>query len=255
MTWPAPTAASPNPVASFRDLGAAALGRVLTDEELVAVHAAIAEIVPEHGVTGGYACIVHDSWRKSSVLSGLVPKLGALACAALDVPELVLFHDHILVKPPHGDDMPWHQDFSYLPVDNSGGTTLWVALDDVDVANGCIYYLFGTHVHGERRAAWGLLDNDDPRAEFPPMDIDPSEEGLAAPTGAGCVNLHHGLVWHRSPRNQSDRARHTWALSFVVPEARWSPRHAPHPRSAVSPRQEGQPLEDDLLRVRAVTSL
>ena len=71
---------------------------------------------------------------------------------------------------------------------------------------------------------------------------------LALLAAAGCAIAHHTFLWHRSPRNTSTRPRRAWALSLVVPEARWSPRHSPHPRSAVEPRYEGQPLEDDLLR-------
>jgi hypothetical protein len=74
---------------------------------------------------------------------------------------------------------------------------------------------------------------------------------VAAPTTAGGAIAHHTYLWHRSPRNLTGLPRRTWALSLVTPEAVWSPRHAPHPRSAVTPRAEGEPLEPDLLRVAA----
>ncbi len=249
MTCPAPGEGAADPAAAFSEFGAAAVGPVLSEQQLAVVRAAIDEILPEHGVTGDYACIIHDAWRKAPALGALVPHLGAIACAVVGIPELVLFHDHILMKHPNGDDMAWHQDFSYLPIDRAGGMTLWIALDDVTVDNGCLYYRFGTHLRGERRAAWGLTGDDDPRASLPPIEVDPDEPGIPAPTAAGCAIAHHTLLYHRSPRNLSHRARRTWALSFVVPNARWSPRHSPHPRSAASPREEGQALEEDLPRV------
>jgi ectoine hydroxylase-related dioxygenase (phytanoyl-CoA dioxygenase family) len=146
--------------------------------------------------------------------------------------------------------MDWHQDFSYLPFDRPDGLTLWIALDDITEDNGCLYYLLGSHRGGERRAAWGMAGDDDPRAALPPLEVAGGEPGLAAPTAAGCAVAHHTFVLHRSPRNTSARPRRSWALSFVVPEARWSPRHSPHPRSAVEPRHEGQALEADLIQVR-----
>jgi hypothetical protein len=85
---------------------------------------------------------------------------------------------------------------------------------------------------------------------LPPIDIPPGELGEPAPAPAGYAIAHHANLWHRSPANRSMGVRRTWLLSFVAPEARWSPRHAPHPRSAVEPREEGQALEADLLRVR-----
>lgn len=250
IDWPAKGAAAPDPLASYRQLGAAPLGRVLDAEELERVRAAFMELVAAHGVAGPYATIVHDAWRKSATLAELAPRLGRLACRAIGVDELVLFHDHLLHKPPGGEDMAWHQDFSYLPLDRPDGVTLWIALDEIDEDNGCLYYLFGSERLGERRAAWGLQSEQDPRATLPPLEIPPTERGFAATTGAGCAIAHHVYLWHHSPSNQSARPRRSWALSWVGAEVRWSPGHAPHPRSAVSPRQEGDPLESDLLRVR-----
>lgn len=241
----------PDPAAWFRTHGAAPLGRVLDDAQLAAARAAFEDLVARDGVVGPYAAIVHDAWRKSPALAGLLPRLGAIACAAIGVPELVLFHDHLLHKPPGGDDMEWHQDFSYLPLDRADGLTLWIALDDITESNGCLYYVLGTHLLGERRAAWGMTGDDDPRARLPPIDLGADQPGTPAPTAAGCAVAHHTFLWHRSPRNDSGAPRRSWALSFVTPDARWSPAHSPHPRSAVSPRHEGQALDDDLPRVRA----
>ena len=247
--WPALGAAHDDPAAAFAELGAAALGRILDDAQLARARAACDELAP-HGITGGYACIVQDGWRKARALGELVAHAGAIACAALGLPELVLFHDHVLIKPARGEDMTWHQDHSYLPLDRPDGLTLWIAIDDVTEESGCLYYLFGTHARGERRAAWGLYGDDDPRAALPPIDARPDDAGVAAPTAAGCAIAHHTYVWHRSP--SAVRGRRAWALSFTTPDARWSPRHAMHLRSALEPKTEGQPLEPDLPRVRPV---
>ncbi len=243
-SWPP---ATDDPVEAFARCGAAPLDRLLDDDQLAIARAGFDDIL-ELGVTGPYATIVHDGWRKSDALAALVPIVAARAARAIGVPALVLFHDHLLWKPPHGDDMAWHQDFSYLPLDRADGLTLWIALDDITEANGCLYYILGSHRGGERRAAWGMTGDDDPRASLPPIEVADDELGVAAPTRAGCAIAHHTFLWHRSPRNTSAAPRRAWALSLVVPEARWSPRHSPHPRSAVEPRHEGQPLEDDLLR-------
>jgi ectoine hydroxylase-related dioxygenase (phytanoyl-CoA dioxygenase family) len=250
FAWPGLREAAAAPRDSYEELGAAPVGEVLDPAELEQVRAAFEALVEEHGVVGPYASIVHDAWRKSDVLASFVPRLGADACRAIGVDELVLFHDHLLSKPSGGDDMAWHQDFSYLPLDRPDGVTFWIALDDITEDNGCLYYVFGSHRLGERRAAWGLQGDDDPRAALPPLDVPDDQPGLPAPTGAGCAVAHHVYLWHRSPRNTSPRPRRSWALSFVGPEVRWSPLHAPHPRSVMSSRGEGEALEDDLLRVR-----
>jgi ectoine hydroxylase-related dioxygenase (phytanoyl-CoA dioxygenase family) len=235
----------------FATAGAMELGRVFDEARLRAVQGEF-ERLQEFGVDGPYARIVHDPWRRSEILAGLVPELGALTCAALGLDGLVLFHDHMLAKPSGGADMDWHQDYSYLPLDRPDGVSLWIALDDISEDNGCLYYVFGSHLWGERRARWGMRGEDDPRAQLPPIDVADDEPGTAVPALAGCAIVHHANLWHRSPANLSGRPRRTWILSFVSPEARWSPSHAPHPRSAVEVREEGQEMEADLLRVSAV---
>lgn len=241
--WPPP---GDDPRAQFATSGVAPLGPVLDADGLAAARTALDELLPS-GTTGPYATIVHDGWRRSPALAALVPTVAQAAARAIGAPALVLFHEHLLWKPPGGEDMAWHQDYSYLPLDRPDGCTLWIALDDCGPANGCIYYAYGTHRVGELRAAWGLWADDDPRAALPPIEV--AGPGVAAPTPAGSAVVHDTLVLHRSPGNRTDRPRRAWALSLVAPSARWAPRHAPHPRSAVAPRVDGQALEDDLLAV------
>ena len=127
-----------NSAEEFARRGAAVLGRVLDDEQLEAARGAF-EALQERAVTGGYARIVHDCWRHSEVLAGLVGHVGGVACRVVGFDELVLFHDHLLGKLPGGEDMGWHQDYSYLPLDRADGLTLWIPLDDSTLENGCLY--------------------------------------------------------------------------------------------------------------------
>jgi ectoine hydroxylase-related dioxygenase (phytanoyl-CoA dioxygenase family) len=248
--WPALGAAHVDIPATYARDGVAAIGSVLAPDELAVARAAFDALIAS-GVAGPYATIVHDGWRRSPELAALVPIVGVHAARALGVPELVLFHDSLLAKPSDGADMAWHQDFSYLPLDRSAGTTLWIALDDITETNGCIYYLRGSHLLGERRAAWGIFADDDPRSRLPALDVPGSELGIPAPTAAGGAIVHHTLILHRSPPNTSGRPRRAWALSLVAPDAVWAPDHAQHPRGILGARRAGDPLEADLPRVTA----
>jgi ectoine hydroxylase-related dioxygenase (phytanoyl-CoA dioxygenase family) len=61
-----------------------------------------------------------------------------------------LFHDHALWKMP-GDSKPtpWHQDFPYWPMNESGAMSAWIPMHDVDEANGCMMFVPGSHTKGK----------------------------------------------------------------------------------------------------------
>ncbi len=128
----------------------------------------------------------------------------------------LLLGDSIFMKPPrHGSAKPYHQDNFYFrchPVDQA--ITAWIALDDVDVSNGCLRYIDGSHrgpilphdpVPGEE------YYNSAPLPEL----IDLSKESLAS-VGKGGVVFHHSQTLHTSHRNESDRWRRGYATNWVT---------------------------------------
>lgn len=255
---------------SWHEAGFANLGRILDPAALTTLRGACREIAsrsdpipstsdrpgpgdPTQRVleAKGYGLLRHNV----SALHPAFPELlraSALPVAVLEVlgvDEIVLFQDHLVWKPP-GTEVPlaWHQDFGYWPISAPLGVTVWLTLDDADGSNGCLHYVPGSHLWGERRAASFVSDESTPLGEK--TSTDPSEEGLApidvplansraraVPLAAGDALLHHPLVWHMSPANRSTRDRRAWSLTFLLPEALWDPDHAPHPYNfELSPR-------------------
>ena len=90
------------------------------------------------------------------------------------------------MKPPEfGSAKPYHQDNAYFlcqPADDV--LTAWIALDDVDVDNGCLRYIDGSHRQG------------------------------ILPLRRGGVVLHHCQTLHTSHKNQSDRWRRGYATHW-----------------------------------------
>jgi ectoine hydroxylase-related dioxygenase (phytanoyl-CoA dioxygenase family) len=127
----------------------------------------------------------------------------------------LLCSDQIFMKPPrHGSAKPYHQDNFYFrchPDDQV--ITAWIALDDVDVANGCLRYIDGSHLGPI------LPHNPVPGAEYnmvpAPELIDLSKESLA-PVRKGGVVFHHSKTLHTSHRNESDRWRRGYASHWAT---------------------------------------
>lgn len=127
----------------------------------------------------------------------------------------LLATDQIFMKPPRfGSAKPYHQDNFYFqcqPADHV--ITAWIALDDVDVENGCLRYIDGSH-RGPilpHEAVPGEPYNLVP----PPELVDLRKEALALVRKGGVV-FHHSQVLHTSHRNESDRWRRGYATHWVT---------------------------------------
>ncbi|XP_062498845.1 probable alpha-ketoglutarate-dependent hypophosphite dioxygenase [Corticium candelabrum] len=79
-----------------------------------------------------------SSLSKSPAINGLADKLLGTECEPNNV--------QYFSKPPGAKPTPYHQDGQYFMHDK--GLTFWLALDDVDEVNGCMYYVPGSHKYG-----------------------------------------------------------------------------------------------------------
>lgn len=181
-----------------------------------------------------YGVLANQAWRWHRGFEALIRagELARWARALLGTPEVVLFQDNLVWKPP-GTRTPleWHQDFSYWPLAAPAGLTFWLALDDADPENGCLHYLPGTHLEGERQPADFVRGVGQPAIPgLPPLDWERRQhQAVAAPARAGELWVHHPLTWHMSPLNCSSRQRRAWSLTWIAGDLRWDPGHAPHP--------------------------
>lgn len=127
----------------------------------------------------------------------------------------LFYSDQIFFKPPrHGSVKHYHQDNAYfrlVPADH--GITGWVALDDVDEANGCLRYIDGSHL-GPILEAKPVPGQEHDLMPDPAL-IDLSKESLA-PVRKGGVVFHHSMVLHGSAANTSERWRRGYATHWVA---------------------------------------
>lgn len=208
------------------------LGQLLTASQVKALRRISDEHVTQFSTPGSYGEICHNPWTRLPLLQETIAGVLAPAAAAvLGVKPVTLFQDILINKTPGTSAVQWHQDYSYWPLDSPAGVTLWVALEDADAENGCLRYIPGTHLLGEKHPANFFIDAEQPRrAGLPDLEAESREcAATQAPVRAGEVLAHHPLVWHMSPANHSNRHRHAWSITFLAPGVRWAPEHAPHP--------------------------
>jgi ectoine hydroxylase-related dioxygenase (phytanoyl-CoA dioxygenase family) len=123
-------------------------------------------------------------------------------------PDVDLYWNQAVFKMPEGEkEFPWHQDDGYTPVEPSPYLTLWLALNDATVENGCIYVRPGSHKQGlvpHRQSPIGLICHaaDDP------------DQGIPVPVKAGSVAVFYSLTMHKSGVNRSTGPRKAYIIQY-----------------------------------------
>ena len=71
------------------------------------------------------------------------PRLAESARRLAECRHVRLYHDHALIKPPgeKSRETNWHQDAPYWPMDPVGALSAWIAVDGVDLQNGCMQFV------------------------------------------------------------------------------------------------------------------
>lgn len=163
-------------------------------------------------------------WQASEPFRLLMEKPGvsAVAAALSGARELRMWHDQIQYKPAAvGGVNMWHQDSPYWPVlePKNAQVTAWIALDDVDEENGCMWMVPGSHTWGPQMDFLHSLSN----FEAMPGEFDGRKlVKKSCPVRKGQVHFHHSLTWHGSNANLSRRPRRAVALHFMTQETRYT---------------------------------
>jgi phytanoyl-CoA hydroxylase len=173
-----------------------------------------------------------------SIRASLVRKFMAFTdthepLAALLTPELIdtvtriigesntCFQEMALIKPPGGQEKPWHQDHAYFNLPLATKIVgVWIALADVTPEMGCIHVVAGGHREGPlphfKIRDWQICD-----------DSVSGAARVAIQMKAGDVLLFDSKLPHGTPTNQTSHQRFAVQFHFA-------------PRSAVNINDEAR---------------
>jgi ectoine hydroxylase-related dioxygenase (phytanoyl-CoA dioxygenase family) len=147
-----------------------------------------------------------------------------IACQIFDTSEVTFYFDMLISKAPGAtEETPWHQDYAYsqMPYAQAGAKIqnrslhFWVALDDVDVSNGCMHFIPGKHLSPllPHYVASGDPNND---ARLLATDQVETDLAVACPINAGGCTIHFSGTPHYTSGNTSpDRHRRAYIFTFL----------------------------------------
>jgi phytanoyl-CoA hydroxylase len=248
--------------------------RVFTDMEVDELHAELDRVIRDDGKAGipqpsfiskGDFPVLRivNIWQASEAFRKVVfsKRIAEEVAQLANANELRLWHDQILYKPAaRGGVNFWHQDLPYWPsppettgnlrqnqmakrILLAGIVTAWIALDDADVENGCMWMIPGSHRWGCR---FDFLHSFRGRGfDSMPKDIEGRAIRLTpCPVEKGAVHFHHSLTWHGSGENLSSRPRRAVTVHYMTEGVRCVCEGS-HPTDSFIPVDLGEKLEKE----------
>lgn len=169
-------------------------------------------------------------------------RLGEVAGRLAGVDGIRIWHDQALFKPPYGNPTAWHLDNPYWSFSSHDSISLWVALDDATLANGCMWYLPGTQ-RTARHETVGIGHNQTDLFKVYPEWR--SLEAVAGPVPAGSAVFHNGLTAHSAGANMTPRPRRAMTCAYMPDGSTFNGKTNILPKAYLETLQVGDVLNND----------
>lgn len=211
---------SPREVAQYEERGYLNFGQVVAQESLDRLQAEADRIWVS--INRGYQ--KEASWNQNALVNGVHKESAELrdvlyrsalpdAMTQLIGPNVKLASNQLVFKQP-GDDRPysWHQDNGFGPLEPANNVTCWMALDDTNERNGCLWVLAGSH-------GGGRLDHKQERGRERIALIEDESSAIPVLMKAGECLLFHGNLLHMSKGNETEKIRRAFFFRYADADA------------------------------------
>jgi len=131
-------------------------------------------------------------------------------------PDFGLFSSHFISKEPNvGKATPWHEDSGYwagrFDQFSDGIVTIWLALDESNLENGCMQLIPGTHLRDD--FVYEPCSTDENIFMSQIVNID-ENEAAACELKRGEYSLHDARIVHGAKLNKSTKRRCGYTMRY-----------------------------------------
>lgn len=135
--------------------------------------------------------------------------------------NMQLFEKHPVISKPTRA----HQDNAYFKLTPTTPLTFWIALDDIDEENGCLYYAPKTHLTPTRKHQRYHKDTTFRiRSGVPGLSLclheHPEEKDIPMICNSGDLFVHNCNLVHRAGKNNSNRRRRAIGVVYIPNECK-----------------------------------
>lgn len=170
------------------------------------------------------------------------PRLGKMASELAGVDGMRIWHDQALIKQPWANPTGWHLDNPYWSYSSRAAITIWLALDDATLQNGCLYFLPGAQKSANFDGAT-IGPNISDLFEIYPQWA--KLESAAAPMKAGSCSFHNGLMPHGAGANMTPGWRRAMTCGYMPDGSTFNGIRNILPQAYFDSLEIGDVLDDD----------
>ena len=139
-------------------------------------------------------------------------RIGKLAADLSGADGIRIWHDQALIKRPWANPTSWHLDTPFWSFSDRRALSIWVALDDATLENGCLFFIPGTDKKTSFQNA-GIGKNMSAIFDFYPQFKE--NKSVAAPMKAGSCSFHNGLTIHGAHANMTPGFRRAMTCAYM----------------------------------------
>lgn len=155
------------------------------------------------------------------------PRIAA-AMASIMGPDLLLWRSQFQLKEARGEAVAWHQDLGFpghlmMPaLDPVKNISAWIAIDEADLENGCVWLVPGTHKSRIQRRMTNTKENERGLfgRKYKVEYVVDTSNAVAMPVAPGQYFLFSESSLHGSPPNPTKRRRMGLSLRVTTPDVK-----------------------------------
>ena len=173
----------------------------------------------------------------------LGPEMGKMVATLEGVEAMRIWHDQTLQKMAWGNPTAWHIDNPYWSFFSRHAISIWIALDDATVQNGCLYYIPGSHREARFEKNVGI--GRDTGGLFKVYPEWSKTEPVVAEMKRGDCGFHNGLTAHGAGPNMTPRPRRAMTCGYMPDGSTYNGQKNILPSAYINTLREGDLLRND----------
>lgn len=139
-------------------------------------------------------------------------RIGEMAAKLACVEGIRIWHDQALFKRPWANPTAWHLDTPFWSFYDRNALSIWVALDDATLENGCLYFIPGSFQETTFENS-GIGKNMDGIFTIYPQFM--TVNSVSVPMKAGSCSFHNGLTIHGAGANMTSGYRRAMTCAYM----------------------------------------